>query len=204
MNERTDRFEEQYLKGELTLNKKSVAVFMVVILALLVAGFISAKERSKKHEAALNAKLTMLADKHGEEITRFTKELRNAGMSRKDGNCAYGHCEKVYECLDYEPAKNLDNLLREKFSFSAVGFTARVIFPHESGGFFFFGPGVKEYNEVPYDMYYFNPCINELLKKGICVLDDEQSRTEDVYSFKTIIDLETKEIKAVLLGRKAI
>lgn len=204
MTKKPDHFEEQYLKGDLVLNKGLILFFAVCISILLIAGFFAAKTRTVKYEKLLSEKLSVLAEKHGSEIAGFTAEMRAAGLETETAVCPYSNCEKTYKCLNSDVANQFDLMLRDKFSYAAVGFTARVIFPHEDGGYFFFGPGVKNYNNVPYDMGYFESCAYELISKGTCSLDKESARSESIYSFYPIRDKSTGEVIAVLLARQTI
>lgn len=189
MSLKPDRFEEGYLKGELTINTKALAAGVVVVLILILGAAIAAHMRRVQMEQALSNKIEPFLAAEKEEIIR---QVRAVSTCKLFANAF---------CDDQGSTREFINYIRQNWGFSEIGFTARIIFRHKNGNYFYGGPEDIEYHDIGWEMQYFKPCIDELLDKGTCKLAEEKERGQAFYAFKPIRDPKSSKIIAVVLGR---
>jgi len=199
MSRKNNAYETEYLKGNIRINPRVLFFFVSVIALFLVGALLGSAMRHSHITEDMDNQLKKLRDDNRVEIVKYIGAIESADLKTEPSKCNYPPCGDKYVFLDSRPALDFDYFLREKFSFDKAGFTARIIFRHKVNGYMYFGPGVREYKKLDWEMAYFEPCLQPLLDKGVCHLSPEEKRSENVYAYLPLRDAKGRVI-AVLLG----
>lgn len=194
MSDKRDRYQDAYLKGDIRINYKTLAIVTAIISVLVLVATVASNRRKAENVRMMEAKMDALIAKHGNRLAALAESVYNAETYNP-----YYDSIKFHE--EDRNLKEFDVYLRENFSFARVGFSVGFIVPHKSGEYAFIGPGGFEYNGTPWHFNYFGECAEEMLTKGKCT--SKEGRNDDnYYSFRVIKKPGTSVIAAVFIAAK--
>lgn len=194
-NGKEDRFRELYLKGDITINSKTLIAAVLIIAVLVAAGAAASSRRKAVNAGRIEAKIDSLLENHGDRLLELATAITDSEPKSGNYNSA---AHSAY----LDNIKKLDLYLREHFSYEKAGFSAGLILPKETGTFLFVGPGGSNNGETPWHFSYFEPCAEQLLEEGVCKEEKERYQASNHYSFRVLRNPKTSEIAAAFIAAK--
>lgn len=194
MKDNGDRFQDQYVRGDITINVRTLVAVLAILAVLVAAATVASNRRKARNIRWLESRMDALIERHGAELANLSEAVYGVEMRGLEYN------RRGFDREDKNLLK-FDSFLREYFQFTEVGFSAGFIVPHESGAYAFIGPGGSEYNGTPWHFRKFSGCAGEMLSKGTCSAR-EKLNDDNYYAFRVIKKPGTSRTAAVFIAAK--